>query len=98
MLRSNSTGSASSTRQVSKDSKKQNLQKQLKGLAASSSFYTYQLSQKPPLKKNHGGSHGNGVWINPVLNVPPPYIAKGTANLFGITSLFKDKKVKQTKK
>ncbi|WOG96747.1 hypothetical protein DCAR_0416083 [Daucus carota subsp. sativus] len=99
MLRSNSTGSAPSTRQVSKENKKQSLQKQLKGSAGSSSFYMYQLSQKPPLKRNHGGSHGNGVWTNPVLNVPPPYIAKGTANLFGITSLFKEKKgIKQTKK
>ncbi|KAL8111068.1 uncharacterized protein LOC141672304 [Apium graveolens] len=100
MLRSNSTGSAPSPRQVSKENKKQNMQKQLKcSTASASSFYMYQLSQKPPLKRNHGGSYGNnGVHTNPVLNVPPPYIGKGTGNLFGITSLFKEKKDKKTKK
>lgn len=100
MLRSNSTGSAPSPRQISKENKKHNMQKQLKcSTASASSFYMYQLSQKPPLKRNHGGSYGNnGVYTNPVLNVPPPYIGKGTGNLFGITSLFKDKKDKKTKK
>ncbi|KAK1372052.1 hypothetical protein POM88_038144 [Heracleum sosnowskyi] len=100
MLRSNSTGSAPSPRQISKENKKHNMQKQLKcSTASASSFYMYQLSQKPPLKRNHGGSYGNnGVHTNPVLNVPPPYIGKGTGNLFGITSLFKEKKDKKTKK
>ncbi|WOH03397.1 hypothetical protein DCAR_0622794 [Daucus carota subsp. sativus] len=100
MLRSNSTGSAPSPRQMSKENKKHNMQKQLKcSTASSSSFYMYQLSQKPPLKRNHGGSYGNnGVFTNPVLNVPPPYIGKGTGNLFGITSLFKEKKDKKIKK
>ena len=100
MLRSNSTGSAPSPRQISKENKKHNMQKQLKcSTASSSSFYMYQLSQKPPLKRNHGGSYGNnGVFTNPVLNVPPPYIGKGTGNLFGITSLFKEKKDKKIKK
>lgn len=100
MLRSNSTGSAPSPRQISKENKKQTMQKQLKcSTASASSFYMYQLSQKPPLKRNHGGSYGNnGVYTNPVLNVPPPYIGKGTGNLFGITSLFKEKKDKKTKK
>lgn len=100
MLRSNSTGSAPSPRQISKENKKHNMQKQLKcSTASASSFYMYQLSQKPPIKRNHGGSYGNnGVYTNPVLNVPPPYIGKGTGNLFGITSLFKEKKDKKTKK
>ncbi|KAL1810712.1 hypothetical protein ACET3Z_020777 [Daucus carota] len=100
MLRSNSTGSAPSPRQISKENKKHNMQKQLKcSTASSSSFYMYQLSQKPPLKRNHGGSYSNnGVFTNPVLNVPPPYIGKGTGNLFGITSLFKEKKDKKIKK
>lgn len=100
MLRSNSTGSAPSPRQISKENKKHNMQKQLKcSTASASSFYMYQLPQKPPLKRNHGGSYGNnGISTNPVLNVPTPYIGKGTGNLFGITSLFKEKKDKKTKK
>lgn len=100
MSRSNSTGSVPSPRQILKENKKQNnSHKQLKNSSSSSSsFYMYQLSQKPPLKKNYGGSYGNGVWTNPALNVPPPYIAKGTANLFGLTSLFREKKDKKNKK
>lgn len=90
MSRSNSTGSVPSPRQVLKENKKQN---------SSPHKQVYQSSQKPPLKKNYGGgSYGNGVWINPALNVQPPYIAKGTANLFGLTSLFRDKKDKKNKK
>ncbi|KAF9667589.1 hypothetical protein SADUNF_Sadunf15G0039200 [Salix dunnii] len=41
--------------------------------------------QKPPLKKS--GSYGK---ISPVLNVPPPYIYKGTANLFGLGSFLRN--------
>lgn len=101
LLRSNSTGSVPSSRQMLKDNQKQNSQKQTKNsssASSSSSYYVYQLSQKPPLKKNYGGAYGNGVWISPVLNMPPPYIAKGTANLFGLNYLFRDKKDKKNKK
>ncbi|XP_049934538.1 uncharacterized protein LOC116256992 [Nymphaea colorata] len=35
--------------------------------------------KKPPLKKKE---HNNGVRINPVLNVPPPYISRGRSSLF----------------
>ncbi|XP_077242328.1 uncharacterized protein LOC143882801 [Tasmannia lanceolata] len=61
--------------------------------------------QKPPspLKKNNSGgrnlygSHSNGgVHINPVLNVPPPYISKGTTTLF--SSFFTGKDTKNKKK
>ena len=46
--------------------------------------------QKPPLKKGHG-AYGNGVSVNPVLNVPP-------ANLFAIGSIFANGKNKTKKK
>ncbi|KAJ4828882.1 hypothetical protein Tsubulata_039852 [Turnera subulata] len=59
-------------------------------------FYPYSSSQRPPLRKC--GSHGNGVRISPVLNIPPPYISRGTADLFfGIGSLFCNGKVKKKK-
>uniref|UniRef100_A0A803PB39 Uncharacterized protein n=1 Tax=Cannabis sativa TaxID=3483 RepID=A0A803PB39_CANSA len=49
--------------------------------------------KEPPLKKNYGGGfYGNGVRIIPVLNVPPPYIPKGTAKLFGFGKDRKSKK------
>ncbi|KAJ8630690.1 hypothetical protein MRB53_024013 [Persea americana] len=61
--------------------------------------------QKPPLRKNSSrgwtnhGSYTNGIRISPVLNVPPPYISRGTTNLFGFGSLFrtsrKEKKMKK---
>lgn len=36
------------------------------------------------------GGYGNGgVRINPVLNVPPPYISSGTTNLFGFGYFFR---------
>lgn len=55
---------------------------------------------KPPLKKNYGngGAYGNGVRISPVLNVPPPYIAKGTTNLFGFGSFLRNGKDRKSKK
>ncbi|KAK1384068.1 hypothetical protein POM88_021803 [Heracleum sosnowskyi] len=97
LLRSNSTGSvAHSQRQMSKDIQKQNSRKQPKH--TSSSRYTYELSQKPPFKKNNGGSYSSGVYISPVLNLPPPYTGKGTAfNLFGFGYLFRSKKEKKNK-
>lgn len=56
-------------------------------------------SQKPPQKRNYGvGGYGNGVRISPVLNVPPPFISKGTASLFGLGSLFGNGKDKKKKK
>ncbi|GLT42158.1 hypothetical protein SLA2020_161770 [Shorea laevis] len=90
LSRSNSTGSVPHPKRGSmKDAQRQNLQKQ----SSSSSTYL-----KPPLRKNHGSSYGNGVRINPVLNVPPPYIYKGTANLFGFGSLLRNGKDKKYKK
>ncbi|KAK9115005.1 hypothetical protein Syun_021802 [Stephania yunnanensis] len=69
--------------------------------SSSSSSYSSYL-QKPPLKKNqhhhHHHHHNNGIRISPVLNVPPPYISKGTVNLFGLGSLFCNGKDKAKKK
>ncbi|KAK9091331.1 hypothetical protein Sjap_024508 [Stephania japonica] len=63
--------------------------------SSSSCSYSSYL-QKPPLKKNH--HHHSGIRISPVLNVPPPYIPKGTVNLFGLGSLFCNGKDKPKKK
>lgn len=60
--------------------------------------------QKPPLKKTVSagrtryGSCGNGVRISPILNVPPPYISKGTASLFGFGYLLSPRKDRKLKK
>ncbi|GFS36869.1 hypothetical protein Acr_00g0048370 [Actinidia rufa] len=90
LSRSNSTGS--STKSSSKDRthphphqhhnvQKQNLQKN--SSKSSGNF------QKPPLKKNYG-AYGNGVRINPVLNVPSGY-------LFGLGSIFHGKEKSKRK-
>ncbi|KAJ9187276.1 hypothetical protein P3X46_002750 [Hevea brasiliensis] len=106
LSRSNSTGSSVPypNRAMFKDVNKQNSQKEqrlnskAKKLSASSgSTYVYTFPQKPPLKKNYGGSHGNGVKISPVLNVPPPYITKGAANFFGLGSFLRNGKEKTRK-
>ncbi|OMO51771.1 hypothetical protein CCACVL1_29602 [Corchorus capsularis] len=93
LSRSNSTGSVPNSKRSSsiKDSNKQKNPSN-----STSSCNAYQFPQKPPLKRNHGNSYGNGVRISPVLNVPPAYISKGTASLFGLGSFLrngKDKKI-----
>ncbi|KAJ9174031.1 hypothetical protein P3X46_017105 [Hevea brasiliensis] len=106
LSRSNSTGSSvpNPKRSTCKDINKHNSQKQqqsnslAKKLSASpASTYVYTFPQKPPLKKNYGRSHGNGVKISPVLKMPPPYIAQGAANLFGLGSLLRNGKEKNRK-
>ncbi|XP_071901803.1 uncharacterized protein [Coffea arabica] len=114
LSRSNSTGSVPNSKQGLRESQKQNAsskqQKNLMGISASASassnatsapsFYVYPLSQKPPLRKNYMGSNGNGIRISPVLNVPVPssHISKGTANLLGLGSFFRNGKDKKMKK
>ncbi|KAM7471126.1 hypothetical protein LguiA_009309 [Lonicera macranthoides] len=91
LKRSNSTGSAKDQRQKRNPLKEQ---KSSMGTQTQHSFYAYSMSQKPPVKKNYG----NGVKISPVINVAPPFISKGTANIFGLGSFFgngKDKKIKK---
>ncbi|KAK2974237.1 hypothetical protein RJ640_016723 [Escallonia rubra] len=94
LSRSNSTGS------IPKDNQKQNPTRQARNpspLAASSSN-ACPLSQKPPLLKKNYGAYGSGFRINPVLNLPPPYISKRTATLFGLGSFFSHGKDKKSKK
>ncbi|KAI3863017.1 hypothetical protein MKX03_023572 [Papaver bracteatum] len=85
--RSNSTGSAPNLK--SKENHKQKLQKSKSAYSSSGSSSSNSSSsscQKPPLKKNYGGYNSiNGGRVNPVHNVPPPYIP---GNLFGLGSLF----------
>ncbi|KAE8709672.1 Zinc finger protein-related isoform 1 [Hibiscus syriacus] len=89
LSRSNSTGSFANPKRSSsiKDGNKHG------------NSMAYQFPQKPPLKKNNGNyAYGNGVRISPVLNVPPPYISKGTVNLFGLGSLLRNGKAKKSRK
>lgn len=109
LLRSNSTGSVSNPkRSLSKDLNKQGSKKQpsismAKSASVSSSSSSssisnpYTVLQKPPSKKNNGGSYANGVRIIPVINVPPPYISKGTAKFFGLGSFLHHGKDKRKK-
>lgn len=82
LSRSNSTGSASNDKRAA-------LSKDGSNKSSSSSSSSIKSSYlKPPLKKNYG-SYGNGVRVNPVLNVP-------SGNLFGLGSIFsKDKNRKK---
>lgn len=107
LSRSNSTGSANSNqrRPPLKDNynykslhkHQSNPSAKPPSLASSSSLH------KPPLKKNnsggktHFGSRGNGIQINPVLNVPP-CISKGSMNLFGFGYFFCNGKDHKNKK
>ncbi|XP_021292277.1 uncharacterized protein LOC110422611 [Herrania umbratica] len=109
LSRSNSTGSAPNPKRSSiKDINKHTSQKLSMTKSSSSSSSSpssccsscnaYQFPQKPPLKKNPANSYGSGVRISPVLNVPPPYISKGTANLFGLGSFLRNGKDKKSRK
>ncbi|KAJ6687777.1 hypothetical protein OIU74_016468 [Salix koriyanagi] len=103
LSRSNSTGSEpNAKRKTLKDThKSNNSQKQQSTAMAKSSppstssvsSFVYSSPQKPPSKKS--GSYGK---ISPVLKVPPPYIYKGTANLFGLGSFLRNGKEKQVRK
>ncbi|XWS75481.1 hypothetical protein CRYUN_Cryun01aG0092600 [Craigia yunnanensis] len=90
LSRSNSTGSAPNVKQasISKDSHnhKQNSHKH----ATTSSYKSSTSYQKPPLRKSYK-PYGNGVQVNPVLNVP-------SGNLFGLGSIFFNGKDKNHRK
>ncbi|CAK9326139.1 unnamed protein product [Citrullus colocynthis] len=92
LSRSNSTGSASNIKRtpLSKDGVNQ---KQSSHRNASKNSLQCSSStgyQKPPLKKVHG-SYGNGVQVNPILNVH-------SGNLFGLGSIFSSAKEGSKKK
>ncbi|XP_059454612.1 uncharacterized protein LOC132184852 [Corylus avellana] len=100
LSRSNSTGLT-----MAKDvQNKQNSQKRASvfmsrssSSSSSSASSAPAMQQKPPLKKNYGGSL-HGARISPVLNiVPPSYISKRTENLFGLGSFLRDRKDKKSK-
>lgn len=104
LSRSSSTGSVPYAKRTTlKDMRKNNSQKQQSAVMAKSepypssssseSSFVYSLPQKPPLKK--AGSYGK---ISPVFNLPPPYIYKGTANLFGLGSFLRNGKEKKSRK
>ncbi|XP_055961042.1 uncharacterized protein LOC126672785 [Mercurialis annua] len=103
LSRSKSTGSAPSRPKpallFAKENQKQpQLQKQHSvpsrkspSVASFGEFYGYNNSisgQKRPSLRKCGSYGGNGVRIATVLNLPPPYISRGTVNLFGLGSLF----------
>ncbi|XP_073279509.1 uncharacterized protein [Primulina huaijiensis] len=93
--RSNSTGS------VRKPIHKQNSSKESSNTCSNSMFYYSPSSSKRPaiLKKSGSRScNSNGIRVAPVLNIPTAYIAKGTVNLFGISSLFSSKKSRKKNK
>ncbi|RDX58673.1 hypothetical protein CR513_61994, partial [Mucuna pruriens] len=96
LSRSNSTGSSSTTNVKRNPLSKEGVN--IKPNSQSQKHCSTRLShtnsfvpngyQKPPLNyyKSHG-SYGNGVRVNPVLNVPPP-------NLFGLASIFSNNRDK----
>ncbi|KAL6960988.1 hypothetical protein U1Q18_038753 [Sarracenia purpurea var. burkii] len=89
LSRRNSTGSAttgsaskrSSSSSSSFSSPKMNPQKNSSSSSSSSSSYSGNYNQKPPLKRSTYGSYGNGVRVNPILNVP-------SVKVFGLGSIF----------
>ncbi|KAL2329508.1 hypothetical protein Fmac_017089 [Flemingia macrophylla] len=99
LSRSNSTGSSTPSvkrNSISKEGVSANNIKPNSQKHSSSTRLTHSHSfvpngyhhQKPPLNyKNHHGSYGNSVRVNPVLNVPP-------ANLFGLASIFSNNRDK----
>lgn len=114
LKRSNSTGSAPNPKRstIYKDAhahthaqhKKQStsisMSKSSSTSSSSSSSNQYRMLPRPPSKKGHGGAsnYGNGVRISPVLNVPSPYISRGTAKLFCLSSFLYPGKEKKQKK
>lgn len=106
LSRSNSTGSAPNPKKtIFKDVHKQ---KQISKSASCSSSSSSSSSSnpyatllpRPPSRKGYNGSsyYGNGVRVSPVLNVPSPYISKGTAKLFCLGSFLHPGKDKKGKK
>ena len=99
MSRSNSTGSGSVANPKRTSSNKQ--QSASKALSSSSPSSCSALNLYPgprsPSGKSYGGSYANGLRVSPVLNVPTPYISKGSASLFGLGSFLRVGKVKKSK-
>lgn len=93
LLRSKSTGSSS--HEIVKQNQRNSGSSNGKLLSNSNQIQSVRFSaspcQKPPLRKSGsgGGSQVNGgVRNSAALNVPPPYITKGTSDLLGFGSFF----------
>ncbi|KAK7320041.1 hypothetical protein RJT34_04771 [Clitoria ternatea] len=96
LSRSNSTGSVPNPKRVSSISRQTSLAN--KQPSSSSTMNLYPV-QKSPSGKSYGGlSYGNGLRISPVLNVPTPYLSKGSASLFGLGSFLRVGKAKKSNK
>ncbi|CAI9761963.1 unnamed protein product [Fraxinus pennsylvanica] len=105
LSRSNSTGSTPNPKPsaLPKVIQKQNSMKEPSTRSRNSSTnfsqnYSNIAPKRPSLNRSSSKSYGNGVHINPVLNIPPTYIAKGTVTLFGLGSLFCNGKSKKKKR
>ncbi|KAK2633702.1 hypothetical protein Ddye_029995 [Dipteronia dyeriana] len=111
LSRSNSTGSAPNPKPevISKESQKQNLQRQpsvsRKPSSSTGTYYFYSSSNtnystlKPPLKKCGSYNGNGGVRISPVLNIAPPCISNATVSgLFGLGSIFCNGKIRKKKR
>ncbi|KAL1356781.1 hypothetical protein HN51_008762 [Arachis hypogaea] len=92
LSRSNSTGSV------------QNNQKRMSSInnkSSSNSWSCSSLNYLFPVQKSAASGkiygHGDGIRISPVLNVPTPYVSKGSSNLFPFGSFFSVGKVKKNK-
>ncbi|XP_021736377.1 uncharacterized protein LOC110702921 [Chenopodium quinoa] len=94
LLRSKSTGSSSHdiVKQTQKNPGSNN-GKTMNNNNSQNLKFSSTSCQKPPLRKSGSGgsgSHGNGVRNCAALNVPPPYITKGTSDLLGFGSFFRN--------
>ncbi|GMH03956.1 hypothetical protein Nepgr_005795 [Nepenthes gracilis] len=103
LLRSNSAGSVSAANpKISGKNQSLNSEIKLPALSSrASSSSSLCISQRPPTSNSKKRNYGYGVRSTssaPVLNVPPPYIAKGTSDLLGLASFFRNSKLKNTKK
>ncbi|XWS36924.1 hypothetical protein CRYUN_Cryun20dG0127000 [Craigia yunnanensis] len=90
LSRSNSTGSTSNVKQASISKYSHNHKQNSWKHATTSSYKSSTSYQKPPLRKSYK-PYGNGVQVNPILNVP-------SGNLFGLGSIFFNGKDKNHKK
>ncbi|XP_061344934.1 uncharacterized protein LOC133290829 [Gastrolobium bilobum] len=94
LSRSNSSGSALNPKRMISNKQPSSAAKSLSSSCSTLNLYPM---QKSPSGKSYGGSYANGLWISPVLNVPTPYISKGSASLFGLGSFLRVGKAKKSK-
>ncbi|XP_061357567.1 uncharacterized protein LOC133301874 [Gastrolobium bilobum] len=98
LSRSNSTGSVLNPKRMSSNKHPTVAKSSSSSSSSSCSTLNWHPMQKSPSGKSYGGSYGNGFRISPILNVPTPYVSKGSANLFGLGSFLRVGKIKKSKK